>query len=66
MDVTASLEDTIASFNPMNHFNRFLILVIAILVWTMITLLDLKHILVLLHKNVKQCNREKKTDVFTV
>lgn len=62
----ASLTDTIASFNPMNHFNRFPILLIVILVWTMISLLALKHILVWLHKNVKQHGREKKTDVFTV
>lgn len=64
--MTASLADTISSFNPMNHFNRFLILVIVILVWTMISLLALKHILVRLHKNVKQHDREKKMDVFTV
>ena len=66
MDVTASLADTIASFNPMNHLNRFLILVIVILVWTTISLLALKHILVRLHKNMKHHDRGKKTDVFTV
>lgn len=64
--MTASLADTIASFDPMNHFNRFLILVIVILVWTVISLLALKNVLVGLHKNVKQHDREKKTDVFTV
>lgn len=45
MDVLESLADTVASFNPMNHFNRFLILVIVILVFAVIILLAFKCIL---------------------
>ena len=38
MDVIESLGDTAASFKPTNHFNRFLILAIVILVFAVIIL----------------------------
>lgn len=64
MGLVESLADTLALFNPINHFNRFLVLAIVILVLTVITLLALKCILAYLHKVVKQNDRERA--VFTV
>lgn len=54
-----SLADTIDLFNPIKHFNRFLVLVIVILVLAVINLLALKCSLPYLHKIVKQNDREK-------
>lgn len=45
MDVTESLADMIVSFNPVNHFDRFLVLTNVILVLTTVTLVALKCIL---------------------
>lgn len=59
-----SLTDTLDLFNPIKHFNRFLVLVIVILVLSVINLLALKCTLAYLHNTVKQNNREKA--LFTV
>lgn len=64
MGIVESLADTFTLFDPINHFNRFLVLAIVILVLTVITLFTLKCILAYLHKVVKHNDREK--SVFTV
>lgn len=50
--VIESLADTITLFNPVNYFNRFLILMLAILVFAVITLLALKSILTFIPKTL--------------
>lgn len=64
MDVMRSLADTLDLLNPIKHFNRFIVLVIVILVLAIINLLALKYSLAYLHKFVKQNDREKA--LFTV
>lgn len=59
MVVVESLADTLASCSPAQHFSRFLVPAIAILVLAAIILLALKCSLAYLHKTVKQNNREK-------
>lgn len=59
-----SLADTIASFNPVNHFDKFLILVIAILVFAVIIFLAFRYILTYRYMTVRQPKRERA--VFTV
>lgn len=59
MNAMESLADTIASFNPVNTFNKFLILVIIILVFTVIVLLAFEYILTYVHKTMRQHKREK-------
>lgn len=50
MDVMKSLTDTLASFNPAHHLNKFLVLAIAILLPAIITLSALKYILARLER----------------
>lgn len=59
MDIMENLADTIASFNPTNHFNRFLILAAIALVLAIVILLALKCALVYLRKIIRQIDREK-------
>lgn len=59
-----NLVDTLASFIPMHHFYRLLILAMVILDFAVITLLALKCILAYLYKIVQQHTREK--SVFTL
>lgn len=59
IDVMESLTDTIALVNPMNDFNRFLVLMIAMLVFAVIILLALKYILTYLHKTPRKHEIEK-------
>lgn len=54
-----SLADAIALVNPMNDFNRFLILMIAMPVFAVIILLALKYILTYLHKTLRKHEIEK-------
>lgn len=54
VDAVDSLADTLASFNPMHHFNRFLIPAIVTVVFAIITLLAWKCILAYLCKTVQQ------------
>lgn len=66
MNVIESLTDAIALFNPINHFNRFLILepFFFLVVFAVMTLLALKCFLASLRKTMRQ--RESEKAAFTV
>lgn len=59
MAVIESLASALASLNPAQHFSRFLVPAIALLVLAAIALLALKCSLAYSHKTVKQNDREK-------
>lgn len=59
MDLMKCIANTLASFNLMHHLNRFLSLVIVMLVFVVIILLALKCIMAYLHNTMRQHDREK-------
>ena len=62
MDVIECLVDVVTSFHLMNHFDKFLALVIFIMFFVVITLLALKCMPIYLY--VRQLDRQKA--IFTV
>jgi hypothetical protein len=53
------LADVVASFIPMNYFNKFLVLVIFIILFVVIALHMYVCMLIYLHKAVRQLDRRK-------
>lgn len=64
MNVTKCLPDVVTSFHPMNHFNKFLALVIFIVLFVVIILLVLKCMLIYLHNTLTQLDEQKA--IFTI
>lgn len=62
MDVMEHLTDGVASLNPMNHFDIFLAFMIFLI--PMMSLLDLKCMLIHLDKTITQLDRQK--SIFTI
>ena len=58
-DVRECLADVVASLNPMNHFDKFLAIVIFIILFIVINILALKYMLIYFHKTVRQLGRQK-------